>query len=69
MSTAPSPTAVTGHLIWEALARPLTQEKSAARLTENYKDVPVEQVAADVKAFLQALSPGGSISELPDKVD
>ena len=53
-----------GHLIWQALKQPLTQEEIVAHLRANCEDVPVEQVAADVEEFLQALQPGGFIGEV-----
>jgi hypothetical protein len=62
-----SPAVFIGHLIWKALERPLTQEEIVAHLMENCEDVPVEQVAADVEALLQALLPGGFMGELSDK--
>lgn len=59
-----------GHLIWKALARPLTQEGIVAHLMESRKkDVPVEQVIVDMESVSPALLPGGFISELPKLAD
>jgi len=53
-----------GHLIWQALRQPLTPEEIVACLMETCEDVPGEQVAADVEAFLQSLQSGGFIGEV-----
>lgn len=53
-----------GHLIWQALARPLTQEEIVAHVMKTCEDVPLEQVAADVEAFLQSLQSGGFVGEV-----
>ena len=54
----------TGLLLWRALEeQPRTQDELVAHLLENCDDVPTDQVAADVEAFLQALQPGEFIGE------
>ena len=53
-----------GLLIWQALEQPHTQKEMVAYLLENCEDVPTEQVAADVEAFLQTMQPGGFIGEV-----
>lgn len=54
----------TGLLIWQALEQPHTQDEIVAHLLESCDNVPTDQVAADVEAFLQTLQPGGFIGEV-----
>ena len=54
----------TGLLLWQALEQPHTLDQLVAYLREACEDVPVDQVVADVEAFLQALQPGGFIGEI-----
>jgi signal peptidase I len=55
-----------GHLIWQSLTRPCTQQEIVAHLVDTCQDVAtgqvaVEQVDADVAAFLRMLLPRGFI--------
>jgi hypothetical protein len=52
-----------GHLIWQTLAWPVTEAEIVDRVSRNCQDVPADQVAADVTAFLRALQPGGFVGE------
>jgi hypothetical protein len=54
----------TGLLLWRALERPFTQDQLVAHLVENCENVPVDQVSADVEAFLHTMQPGGFIGEV-----
>lgn len=54
----------TGLLIWRALEQPRTQDEIVAHLLETCDNVPTDQVATDVEAFLQTLQPGGFIGEV-----
>jgi signal peptidase I len=56
-----------GYLIWQVLARPRSQEEVVAHLLATCEDAPVEQVTADVAAFLQSLQPGGFIGVVLDE--
>jgi signal peptidase I len=56
-----------GYLIWQVLARPCTQSEIIAHLAETCQDVPADQVALDVTAFLQALQPRGFVGEVLDE--
>ena len=53
-----------GLLIWQALDQPRTPAGIVAHVMENCEDVPTDQVAADVEAFLQSLQPGGFVGEV-----
>jgi hypothetical protein len=54
----------TGLLIWEALEHSRTRAEIVAHLVETCEGVPVDQVEADVEAFLQTLQPGEFVSEI-----
>ena len=53
-----------GLLIWRALGQPHSQAEIVASLEENCDNVPIDQVANDVDAFLKSLVPGGFIGEV-----
>jgi hypothetical protein len=60
----------TGLLIWRVLEeKPRMQGEIVTHLMENCDDVPTDQVAADVDAFLQALLPGGFVGEVLENDD
>ena len=46
---------VTGLLIWQALVEPRSQEEIVATLTEQCDNIPQDQVAQDVKEFVEQL--------------
>ena len=55
-----------GHLIWQALARPSTQQEVVAHVVATCRDAPADQVAVDVPAFLHALLPRGLVGQVLD---
>lgn len=53
-----------GYRIWQALARPHTLSEIVASLAAVWQEVPADQVAADVRAFLEVLQRRGFIGKV-----
>lgn len=54
----------TGLLIWQALARPHTQDEVISHVQTACYSVPANRVEEDVEAFIQKLLPGGFVGEV-----
>lgn len=54
----------TSLLLWQALRQPCTRDQLAAYLLKHCADEPVDQISADVEAFVQTLLPRGFIGQV-----
>jgi len=53
---------ITGVLVWEALSEPLTQQQVVERLEARCNNVPGEQVAEHLSAFMSQLIDKGFVA-------